>query len=190
MNRGHDSFKSCGLKTVFWLRIIFLARKGVNLRLAAQQSGRQSKRRTGRRHRVAVLSGAEENGRWTLHDQSLNQSGAYLNRLLKKSFHGLFQLASPRRMSAARCKNQTPACLIFDAARPCGANSLLKIRFQQAVKPGRGGVFQADPFPPGSSAGTTTPSGRTAHTRGKSGTAPAGGPETATQTPAAASGWS
>jgi hypothetical protein len=43
------------------------------------------------------------------------------SRMLKKSFHGLFQLASPRRMSAARSENQTLGCLIFDAARPCGA---------------------------------------------------------------------
>jgi len=52
--REHDFFKSCGLKTGSWLRIIFLARKGVGLRLAAQQQscGKRA-RRAGRYRRLA-----------------------------------------------------------------------------------------------------------------------------------------
>jgi hypothetical protein len=54
--------------------------------------------------------------------------------LLKKRHPRRFQLAASRRMSAACSGNQTLACLIFDAAHPCGAwqsffNELLAGRF-------------------------------------------------------------
>ena len=129
-NRGHDSCKSCALKTGSWVRIIFLARKGVSLRLAAQQQG--GKRRGRERRLAAERADVRENGYTAMHGQSIIEIWKKIN----------------------------PAgCLTY-----------------------RGGVF-----PPGAPAAETeSPSGRTAHTKRKSGTAPAAGPETAAQIPAAA----
>jgi hypothetical protein len=42
--------------------------------------------------------------------------------MLKKAIHGLFQLASPRHMSAACSIFQTPKYLKNDASHPCGAS--------------------------------------------------------------------
>ena len=134
-DRGHDFFKSCALITGSWVRIIFLARKGVSLRLAAQQQGGK---RSGRERRLAAeRADVRENGYTAWHDQSIIEIWKKIN----------------------------PAgCLTY-----------------------HGGVFRRDLFPPGAPAAETeSPSGRTAHTKRKSGTAPAEGPETAAQTPAAA----
>ena len=48
------------------------------------------------------------------------------DKTLKKSLHGLFQIASARRRSAPRSVSQTRTCLRNDAACPCGAPRAIK----------------------------------------------------------------
>jgi hypothetical protein len=53
------------------------------------------------------------------------------NRLLKKSVHGLFQLASARSKAAPHSKNQTLGVFDFRCGASCGARQLV---FRPAAK--------------------------------------------------------